>query len=66
MKLDGSIYLVQVYFTARLGGFLFGFDTAVISGAINFLRVQFKLNPVMEGWLMSSALLVVSVVQLFQ
>jgi SP family arabinose:H+ symporter-like MFS transporter len=42
--------------TAGFGGFLFGFDTAVISGAINFLRVQFHLNAAMEGWIMSSAL----------
>ena len=40
-----------------LGGFLFGFDTAVISGGINFLRTQFRLSAVMEGWIMSSALL---------
>nr|AUN37914.1 major myo-inositol transporter IolT [uncultured bacterium] len=56
MKLSGSIYLVLICFTAGLGGFLFGFDTAVISGAINFLRTQFELSPAMEGWLMSSAL----------
>ncbi|AOW10593.1 sugar porter family MFS transporter [Flavobacterium gilvum] len=56
MKLSGSIYLVLICFTAGLGGFLFGFDTAVISGAINLLRTQFELSPAMEGWLMSSAL----------
>jgi SP family arabinose:H+ symporter-like MFS transporter len=57
MKLNGSIYLLLICITAGLGGFLFGFDTAVISGAINFLRTQFALSPAMEGWLMSSALL---------
>jgi SP family arabinose:H+ symporter-like MFS transporter len=56
MRLNGSIYLVLICITAGLGGFLFGFDTAVISGAINFLRTQFSLSPAMEGWLMSSAL----------
>lgn len=57
MKLHGNAYVILICFTAGFGGFLFGFDTAVISGAINFLRVQFHLSPAMEGWLMSSALL---------
>jgi SP family arabinose:H+ symporter-like MFS transporter len=57
MKLSGSGYLILICTTAGLGGFLFGFDTAVISGAINFLRAQFHLSAAMEGWLMSSALL---------
>ncbi|KYP13008.1 MAG: hypothetical protein A1D16_12280 [Flavihumibacter sp. CACIAM 22H1] len=57
MQLTGSVYLFLICLTAALGGFLFGFDTAVISGGINFLRVQFQLSAAMEGWLMSSALL---------
>ena len=56
MKIHGELYIVLVCMTAGLGGFLFGFDTAVISGAINYLRGQFQLSPMMEGWLMSSAL----------
>lgn len=56
MELTGKLYVVVVCLTAGLGGFLFGFDTAVISGAINFLRVQFHLDALMEGWIMSSAL----------
>src|SRR5690348_15260186 len=56
MKLRGKAYVILICLTAGLGGFLFGFDTAVISGAINFLRAQFHLNAVMEGWIMSSAL----------
>jgi SP family arabinose:H+ symporter-like MFS transporter len=57
MKLSGPTYLNLICLTAGLGGFLFGFDTAVISGGINFLRIQFQLSAVMEGWIMSSALL---------
>lgn len=57
MKLQGNAYVSVVCLTVGLGGFLFGFDTAVISGAINFLRIQFHLSAGMEGWLMSSALL---------
>jgi sugar porter (SP) family MFS transporter len=57
MKISGSSYLFLICLTAGLGGFLFGFDTAVISGGINFLRTQFHLSAAMEGWIMSSALL---------
>jgi MFS transporter, SP family, arabinose:H+ symporter len=57
MKISGSTYLILICLTAGLGGFLFGFDTAVISGGINFLRTQFQLSAAMEGWIMSSALL---------
>lgn len=57
MKLKGKPYVTLICATAGLGGFLFGFDTAVISGAVNFLRTQFQLSPAMEGWVMSSALL---------
>ena len=41
---------------AALGGFLFGFDTAVINGALPFFREHFQLEKVMEGWAMSSAI----------
>lgn len=42
--------------TAALGGLLFGFDTAVISGALQPIKNQFNLSTVMEGWLVSSGL----------
>lgn len=38
------------------GGLLFGFDTAVISGAIGLIKTQFALNTLQEGWLVSSGL----------
>lgn len=41
---------------AALGGFLFGFDTAVINGALPFLRDYFQFGSTMEGWTISSAL----------
>jgi SP family arabinose:H+ symporter-like MFS transporter len=40
-----------------IGGLLFGFDTAVISGAINLVKTQFVLDSGMEGWMVSSGLL---------
>lgn len=56
MASENNIYVTLICLTAGLGGFLFGYDTAVISGAIGFLRDQFHLNAAMEGWIMSSAL----------
>ena len=41
---------------AALGGFLFGYDTAIISGTIGLVKTQFDLSTVMEGWYVSSAL----------
>jgi sugar porter (SP) family MFS transporter len=49
-------YLFFIAITAALGGFLFGYDTAVISGTISFVKVKFGLDTVMEGWFVSSAL----------
>lgn len=50
-------YLLKICFIAAIGGFLFGFDTAVISGALPFLIKDFAFTPFMEGWFVSSALL---------
>jgi len=50
-------YWVIIPLIASLGGFLFGFDTAVISGAISFLEAQYKLDSISLGWLVSSALI---------
>ncbi len=58
MKERGSIfYLLLACLVASLGGLLFGFDTAVISGAIDPLQVQFSLSNWMKGWIVSSALI---------
>jgi sugar porter (SP) family MFS transporter len=35
---------------ATLGGLLFGYDTGVISGAVEFLTARFHLDVVMKGW----------------
>lgn len=54
---SGSLaYLVRICIVATLGGLLFGYDTAVIAGAIGFLQSHFELNAVMKGWAASSAL----------
>ena len=41
---------------AALGGLLFGFDIAIISGAGPFLTQTFGLNSIQEGWAYSSLL----------
>src|SRR5690606_17771863 len=41
---------------AALGGFLFGFDMAVVSGILPFVVKQFGLSAFEEGWFVSSAL----------
>ncbi len=41
---------------AAIGGLLFGYDTAVISGAIGNLTRFFSLSPMQTGWAISSAL----------
>ena len=50
-------YLIFVCLVSALGGFLFGFDTAVISGTVGFVKQQFGLDALQEGWFVSSALL---------
>jgi SP family arabinose:H+ symporter-like MFS transporter len=42
---------------AALGGLLFGFDTAVVSGAIGFMKERFDLNEVQVGWAVSSLII---------
>ncbi len=50
-------YVLLLAMVAALGGLLFGYDTAVISGAIGFLKVRFELDAVMTGWTASCALI---------
>ncbi len=47
-------YITGISFISALGGYLFGFDFAVISGALPFLRSEFLLTPWWEGFLTGS------------
>ena len=57
MNKDGnSGYLAMVCVVASMGGLLFGFDTAVISGTVGMVEAQFELSKLALGWFTSSAL----------
>jgi SP family arabinose:H+ symporter-like MFS transporter len=49
-------YVLIISTIAALGGLLYGFDTAVISGTIPFIRPYFDLNDIGLGWAVSSLL----------
>ncbi|MBC9797936.1 sugar porter family MFS transporter [Sinomicrobium weinanense] len=49
-------YIIRITVVAALGGLLFGYDTAVIAGAIGYLQEKFVLSPVLVGWAASSAI----------
>jgi MFS transporter, SP family, xylose:H+ symportor len=49
-----TAYIIGISFISALGGYLFGFDFAVISGALPFLRTEFALNAWWEGFLTGS------------
>lgn len=49
-------YLVFLSVVAALGGFLFGYDTAVISGTIAQVTELFRLDALQQGWYVGCAL----------
>ncbi|WP_417509545.1 sugar porter family MFS transporter [Microbacterium sp.] len=52
-----SARVIGISIAAALGGFLFGFDTAVINGAVDALAGAFELGPGLQGFAVSSALI---------
>ncbi|MGN6191872.1 MAG: sugar porter family MFS transporter [Rhodanobacteraceae bacterium] len=52
-----NLRVVMIAAAAALGGFLFGFDTAVINGAVDALRAAFGLSATLTGFAVSIALL---------
>jgi SP family arabinose:H+ symporter-like MFS transporter len=49
-------YVIWLSTVASLGGFLFGYDTAVISGTVVQVAAQFGLNDITTGWYVGCAL----------
>ena len=45
-----TFYILGISFISALGGYLFGFDFAVIAGALPFLQKQFALDAYWEGF----------------
>ncbi|GAE63695.1 MFS transporter, SP family, arabinose:H+ symporter [Chryseobacterium indologenes] len=52
-----STLIYKSTLVASVGGLLFGYDTAVISGAVGFMKTYYQLSDVMTGWVASCALL---------
>jgi SP family sugar:H+ symporter-like MFS transporter len=50
----GSVTIVAA--TAALGGFLFGYDTAVINGTVDAIQSDFDVSDLFLGFIVSSAL----------
>lgn len=50
-------YIVFLSFVAALGGFLFGYDTSVISGTIEMVSGLFNLDVMQKGWYVGCALI---------
>ena len=51
-------YILFLAVVAACGGFLFGYDTAVISGTIKQVTTLFGLNDIEQGWYVGCALAV--------
>ena len=49
-------YVIFLSFVAALGGILFGYDTAVISGTTADVSAQFGLSEMSKGWYVGCAL----------
>lgn len=47
-------YILTISFVSAMGGYLFGFDFAVISGALPFLKEQFMFDEYWEGFATAS------------
>lgn len=59
MKQDSKqiLYVIWLSVVASIGGFLFGYDTAVISGTVDQVSTQFGMDEIATGWYVGCALL---------
>jgi len=56
-KKENLLYVIFLSLVAALGGFLFGYDTAVISGTVTRVVGQFELDSLQTGWFVGCALI---------
>lgn len=54
---DNLAYVALVSIASAMGGFLFGYETVVIAGALPSVKAQFHFSALMEGWFVTSGLL---------
>lgn len=47
-------YVLRATLIVALGGFVLGFDAAVIAGVVSFVEREFSLSPLAVGWAVSS------------
>ncbi len=52
-----ALYVIAVTVVAAIGGLIFGFDTAIVAGATRYMKEQFSLNALQEGWAVSVVLI---------
>lgn len=57
MQNNSLKYVYQYTIVAAVGGLLFGYDTAVVAGAIGFIQQKYELSAAMTGWAASCALI---------
>ena len=50
-------YIIFLSIASAIGGILFGYDTAVISGTIGIVTQQFSLDTMQQGWYVGCALI---------
>lgn len=55
-KQNSLLYVAWLSLAASIGGFLFGYDTAVISGTVDQVKLQFNLDDMTVGWYVGCAL----------
>ncbi len=56
-KTANNWFVYRITMVAAVGGLLFGYDTAVIAGAIGFLQANYQLSSAMMGWIASCAII---------
>lgn len=52
--MNNQVQTIWIAAIVSLGGFLFGFDAAIISGVIGSVETLFDLNLAQKGWVVSS------------
>ena len=51
------VYIISISVIVALGGFLFGFDTAVISGTTEDVKAFYNLSDIQQGWYVGCAII---------